>query len=111
MEYTCPQCASPIPLEDVNVATDIALCRRCGAVSSFAALRDVPNAAAVLSKPPPKGVKVERDTVRGGTVVTYRRVSIVPLLFLIPFTLIWSGGSMGGIYGSQIGRASCRERV
>ena len=38
----------------------------------------------------------------GGTLkIRYRKVSPA-LLFLIPFTLLWGGGSLGGIYGSQI---------
>jgi len=91
-------------LEDINVATDIALCRRCGATSSFASIRTLSNASALLSKPPPKGVKVERDMMGYGSIVTYRRIPIGLLLFLIPFTLIWSGFSMAGIYGSQIAK-------
>jgi len=102
MEYYCQSCSASIPLEDINVAADIALCRKCGAVSSFAALRTVTANTAVLSKPPPKGVKVERDMMGYGTVITYRCVSIFHLIFLIPFTAVWSGFSMYGIYGTQI---------
>ena len=104
MEYYCQSCSASIPLEDINVATDIALCRRCGATSSFASIRTLSDASALLSKPPPKGVKVERDMMGYGSIVTYRRIPIGLLLFLIPFTLIWSGGSMIGIYGSQIAK-------
>ena len=100
-EYYCPSCASPIPLEDVNVATDIALCRKCGVKGSFSSLCKLPNAIDVLSKPPPKGVRLQHDMMDGSTTVTYRRIS-PSLLFLIPFTLFWSGISMGGIYGTQI---------
>jgi hypothetical protein len=37
----------------------------------------------------------------GETSIIYRRVSPI-LLFLVPFTALWSGGSMYGIYGNQI---------
>ena len=102
--YHCQSCAAPIPLEDINVATDIALCRRCGATSSFASIRTLSDASALLSKPPPKGVKVERDMMGYGSIITYRRIPIGLLLFVIPFTAGWSGFSMIGIYGSQIAK-------
>ena len=101
-EYHCPSCSSPIPVDDINVSTDIALCRKCGATQSFATLRNVPNVSDVLSKPPPKSVKIERDMMGGGTTLTYRRIAWGSLLFLIPFTALWSGISMFGLYGTQI---------
>ena len=102
MEYYCQSCSASIPLEDINVAADIALCRKCGAINSFAALRTATTDTTLLSKPPPKGVKVERDMMGNGTVITYRRIPVGFLFFFIPFTALWSGGSMYGIYGTQI---------
>ena len=100
-EYYCPSCASPIPLEDVNVATDIALCRKCGVTGSFSLLCKLPNAIDVLSKPPPKGVRLQHDMMDGSTTVIYRRIA-APMLFLVPFTLLWSVVTIGDIYGRQI---------
>jgi len=91
-------------LEDINVATDIALCRRCGATSSFASIRTLSDTSALLSKPPPKGVKVERDMMGNGTVITYRPRPLFPLLFLVPFTAGWSGITMYSFYVQQIVR-------
>ena len=34
--FRCPMCHAVIPANDVNVATDLALCRACGRTSSFA---------------------------------------------------------------------------
>lgn len=49
---------------------------------------------------PPKGIRYEQD-FRGGTTISYHRLS-PSLLFLIPFTAVWSGISMWGFYGTQI---------
>ena len=101
-DYTCPSCSSPIPMEDINVSTDIALCRKCGKASSFSTLCNVPNTLAVLSKPPPRSVKIERDMMGGGTTLTYRHISWGALLFLVPFTALWALGSIFCIYRSPI---------
>lgn len=99
-EYQCPFCQSAIATEDVNVATDLALCRNCGRSSSFAMVAGQADISLAVLEQPPKGVRVSRN-LHGGTKVVYRRVSPM-LLFLVPFTAVWSGISMVGIYGSQL---------
>lgn len=101
-EYICPFCRSPIGMSDVNVSTDIALCRTCGKTSSFALVSG--NASVTLDaiNHIPKHVQMEKNPVLG-TTITYRKKSAI-LLFLIPFTALWSGGSMWGIYGTQLAR-------
>ena len=47
----------------------------------------------------PKTIKMDTG-FNGETIIVYHRLS--PLLFFfLPFTAIWSGGSMIGIYGTQ----------
>lgn len=95
-ELICPNCQSQIPLDDVNVSTDIALCRHCGRNHSYSLLlghRDLPTA---LPLDPPRGVRMEQDYA-GRTLIQYKRIPGV-VLFLIPFTACWSGFSMWGIY-------------
>jgi hypothetical protein len=98
-QYVCPLCGSNIAVDDVNVATDIALCRSCGKTSAFSLV----SGSAELSLDPlqniPRGIRIEND-FRGGITIIYHRLSPV-LLFLIPFAAFWSGGSMWGIYGTQ----------
>lgn len=89
-----------IPPDDVNVATDLALCRTCGNTSSFSVVSGSSDISLDVLATPPRGIKIERD-FSGATVITYRRLSTA-LLFLIPFTAFWSGLSMWGIYGGQI---------
>ena len=56
-----------------------------------------------LSKPP-RGVKSSTSLI-SGIDITWRRVNPA-VLFLIPFTALWSGGSLWGIYGTQFSRGT-----
>jgi hypothetical protein len=98
--YMCPICRSSIPLDDINVATDIALCRACGNTSPFSLISGTAEVPLETLSRPPRGVRIEKEFLKP-TVITYRRLSPA-LLFLIPFTALWSGISMFGIYGTQI---------
>ena len=104
--YSCPECGANVPLADMNVAADVALCRSCGTRSRIAELCEGDDEAGdcqVLSGPVPKHVRVIRDPndPSGKVELRYRRFNPV-VLFLIPFTCVWSGLSVGGIYGSQL---------
>lgn len=103
-EYHCPFCQSVIAAEDVNVATDLALCRSCGRTSSFALVAAGSEISLDCLDTPPKGIRTMRNS-RGDRKIVYRRVSPV-LLFLVPFTAVWSGGSIMGIYGSQFSKGT-----
>lgn len=48
---------------------------------------------------PPRGVTISRSLISGIELV-YRRLNPV-VFFLMPFTALWSGLSLWGIYGSQ----------
>ena len=99
VEVVCPRCQSAIPLEDVNVANDIALCRKCAYNFSFAdALADSEIEGVDLSKPP-KGIWYKR-LPNGFELGSSTRSAAA--FFLVPFMMVWSGFSLGGIYGTQI---------
>ena len=113
--YRCPECGCEIPLADINVAADIMLCKRCGTTSSFAAAAsetEDDDSANLLSRQPPKHLRIESDPMdpERRIVITYRRFSPV-VFFLIPFTAMWSGLSMTGIYGSQITKGQFDPRL
>jgi hypothetical protein len=95
----CPGCRHPIPLQDINVAKDIALCRSCGKTWTFSLVRSASEIGEVNLEQPPRGVRVETDFE--GTTIRYRRISR-GVIFLIPFTAAWGGFSLAGVYGSQI---------
>jgi len=95
----CPACHSTIPLEDINVSTDIALCRQCSKTYSFAELCEDQASLDVDISRPPRGAWFNHqgmDSVAGATTRAWGA------LFLVPFAAVWSGGSLGGLYGSQI---------
>ena len=98
--FKCPNCGQELPLADVNVAQDAALCRACGYTGSFLAAATVPRLTDEELARPPKRVSLQRGFGDALTVTCRPRRGT--LLFLIPFTAFWSGFSMAGIYGTQI---------
>jgi hypothetical protein len=100
MEVACPRCSRRIAAEDVNVGKDLALCRACD--QAFP-LSEIVESAGTLEEVdtdnPPRGAwySFDGDSIRIGSTTRH------PIaLFLVPFTCLWSGGSLGGIYGTQI---------
>ena len=84
------------------MAKDIALCRACGVTSPFSVVTGAAGISLDALANPPKYVEME-EGIQGEVIITYRRISRI-LWFLIPFTMLWSGGSMAGIYGTQIAK-------
>ena len=96
----CPRCHTEIPLDDVNVATDMALCRRCNQTWSFADLQLDGRVQTINAQTPPKGTWLRED--HSGTFTVGATTRSWGALFLVPFTCVWAGGSLTGIYGTQI---------
>ena len=96
----CPKCRAAIPLEDVNVSTDLALCRKCGQTWSYADLVDATEVAHFDPVNPPRGAWYREELPDGFLVGASTRSWAA--LFLVPFMCVWSGFSLGGIYGTQI---------
>ena len=90
-----------IPLEDINVSKDIVFCRQCSNTFSFAELTSDQTALDVDVSQPPGGAWVKNQGLDSEVGATTR--SWVALI-LVPFALVWSGGSLGGIYGTQIAK-------
>lgn len=68
MALTCPKCAAVLPTADINVATDVAMCRACGTMHKASELLsdDVVDqtqheAATSLSGPQPPGISWRDD--------------------------------------------------
>jgi hypothetical protein len=99
MDIKCPSCRSTIPIDDINVSTDLALCRTCGRTFRFSEIVDQDMGRGVDLASPPPGTWYEQ--LPDGFTVGATTQSWIAL-FLIPFTCVWSGGSMYGIYGTQI---------
>jgi hypothetical protein len=96
MKLHCPACQVEIPLADVHIANDIALCRACGKTHTYALVSSAGELGDVDIERIPRHLTLAPRS-EGDVVVTYRRRS--PLLFfLIPFTALWGGGSVGMMY-------------
>ena len=94
--FRCPNCGQELPLADVNVAQDVALCRACGFTGSFLAAATVPRLSDEEMARPPKRVSLTREF--GDALTITCRPKRTALLFLVPFVAIWSGVSMAVIY-------------
>lgn len=99
MKLECPQCRSEIPLDDVNVANDLALCRKCGQNFPYSEVIADRDTTPFDPSRPPRGAWFRQDH-RGFEVGVSTRSAAA--FFLVPFMTVWSGFSLGGIYGSQI---------
>lgn len=92
----CPQCRLEIPPADFNVATDRAFCRQCNTEHRYGELAAVIRPSVDFdANSPPKHIHIFDDGFQ--QTIVYRRISPI-LFFFIPFTALWGGGSMYGIY-------------
>lgn len=101
-EYSCPNCRTVIAHDDMNIKEGVGVCSRCGKISKLIDLVeefDSADYSRLLYEKPPRGIKLVRDKMNpiGEVTLIYRRINPA-VLFLIPFTAIWSGFSMTAIY-------------
>ena len=104
MELNCPDCGLPIQAADIAPAQGMAVCRFCEKPFPLEACQTaVPFAdrGIVPVTAPPKGVDFV-ETMDGFRLSLSTRSCVG--FFLVPFTLVWAGGSLGGIYGTQIAK-------
>ena len=99
MSTICPSCRSSIAVDDINVSTDLALCRSCGRTHRFSQIVEGDSASGPDLNSLPPGVWFEQ-LANGFSVGATTRSWMA--IFLVPFTCVWAGGSVGGIYGRQI---------
>ena len=104
MKFHCPECGLPIAVADLAPAQGVAVCSFCEKWYSLAACQEaVPFEQRNIVPEPalPKGVKLE-ETMDGFRLTLSTRSCAA--FFFVPFTLVWAGGSLGGIYGTQIAK-------
>lgn len=99
MQVICSKCGRVLGGSDLNVATDIARCPKCDEVFVLSSLVQTIATGPVNLDAPPRGAWYRPD-FNGFVVGATTRNPIA--LVLVPFMCVWSGGSLGGIYGSQI---------
>jgi len=95
----CINCGAHVPASQINIKTDLAHCLACNTVfkvsevvTTVDSLFDVKNN--------PKGTWYERVSSQELKIGASTRSPFA--FFLVPFMLIWSSASLGGIYGTQI---------
>ncbi len=94
----CPKCNSVIENDKINIQTDIAQCTSCNEVFKISESLNVVDEKFDINDPP-AGAWIKNDY----DVVIIGATTKSPIaFFLVPFMLVWSGGSLGGIYGYQI---------
>jgi len=100
MRLHCPSCDALVGAATLNVAKDIGICGGCQNVFTISeAVRAGRAELATFTEGPPSGAALV-DTAGGFMVKATTRHPAAFLL--VPFMLMWSGLSLGGIYGSQI---------
>lgn len=95
----CPKCSTEIIYENINVMTDVGICQSCKHVFKISESLNASTNDGFEIENPPKGAWIRREldqVVIGATTRSFIA------FFLVPFMLVWSGGSLGGIYGTQI---------
>lgn len=101
MKLICPDCGKVIGAEDISMKEDLALCQVCNEAYPIGQCRpDTNDYDHDILLDPPSGCSIENSY--DGAVIHISRRCLAMLIFLIPFTAIWGGVSLGGIYGSQI---------
>lgn len=98
MKLICPTCAQPFAPENINLHTDLALCTGCDHIARPSELADAGFDRAELGSPP-KGAWFRPNVHEIVIGATTRHLSA---FLLVPFTCVWAGGALGGIYGMQI---------
>jgi hypothetical protein len=98
MKVVCPKCRRVLAGSDLNVSTDVARCSGCDEVYTLSSLVQASESGAFDPNDAPRGAWL-RTEFNGFTVGATTRNPIA--FFLVPFMCVWSGFSLGGIYGSQ----------
>jgi hypothetical protein len=94
----------PIETADLAPAQGLAVCRFCEKPHPLAACQEAISFERRNITPEltlPKGVVLE-ETMDGFRLILSTRSCVA--FFLVPFTMVWAGGSLGGIYGTQIAK-------
>lgn len=86
VELKCPRCGAVLAMEDVNMATDMALCRACNQISRFSDLVQEERDEDILDSMP-RRMRVVK-TARG-LEVTYKKPKGSGF-FLLFFSLVWN---------------------
>ena len=95
----CPKCKSEIRTAHINIQADIAQCVKCNDVFKISENFEEPEDISFSISNTPNGTWFKtgfNETIIGAST----RSPIA--FFLVPFMIVWTGASLGGVYGTQI---------
>lgn len=99
MSIKCPNCSTLVTNENINIHTDVAQCHSCSHLFKISEHLVADNSDGFDLNNPPEGAWI-RTEMHQMVIGATTRSPIA--FFLVPFMIIWSGGSIGGIYGTQL---------
>ena len=95
----CPSCNTEVQSQNINIQTDVAQCQSCQHIFKVSENIEENFADGFELYNPPKGAWIRNDMNK---IVIGATTRSAMAFFLVPFMLIWSGFSIGGIYGTQL---------
>lgn len=99
MKIECPTCLQAVPSDQVNMSTDLALCPQCDEAFKISESVGLGSARSDVLRDPPKGAWFREEMDK---IVVGASTRSPFAIFLVPFSCVWSGFAIGGLYGSQI---------
>ena len=106
MKIICPACRRLVEKENINAEKDYAFCPVCQEAFMISALLQGDNGDQnetelfeKIMREPPRGTWKHEDFDKKTIGATMRSPFA---FFLVPFMMVWSGGSLGGIYLTQL---------
>ena len=99
MVVSCSNCKRKIGSENINVAKDIAYCTNCENLTSLSTLIESTPGKNFDAHSPVSGTWVDDRGYNWAVSGSHRSWMA---LIIVPFTVVWSGVSLSGIYGHQI---------
>ncbi len=101
MEVVCTKCKNKILSSNINVAKDTAYCTSCENVTYLSSLLASTSSNSFYQTNSEYGIKINDQGYSWS--IEARHIGLMSV-FLVPFTAVWAGGSLSGIYGSQIAK-------
>jgi len=95
----CIQCNTEIINENINIQTDIAQCQSCHYIFKISENISSGEADGFDLKNPPPGAWIREEY---NQIVIGASTKSPIAFFLVPFMIVWTGGALGGIFGTQI---------
>jgi hypothetical protein len=99
MDVLCLTCKRKIEAANINVAKDTAYCISCESLTELSSLLQSETSKSFDKNSSVPGTAFTDEGYRWRVEASHRSGMA---LFYIPFTCVWAGGSLFGIYGQQI---------